>query len=69
MTPECSDGALSRRGCVLSLSISDDVCLLAHVGCLEFPHETGLILKCAAKFIMCSLSEPQLSPSLVLLTV
>ena len=20
-----------------------------HVGCLEFPHETGLILKCAAK--------------------
>ena len=22
-----------------------------HVGCLEFPHETGLILKCAAKFM------------------
>uniref|UniRef100_A0A8B9XBI1 Uncharacterized protein n=1 Tax=Bos mutus grunniens TaxID=30521 RepID=A0A8B9XBI1_BOSMU len=29
MTPERSDSARSRRGCVLSLSISDDVCLLA----------------------------------------
>ena len=34
-----------------------------HVGCLEFPHETGLILKCAAKFMKLFQTKQRNRPS------
>ena len=34
-----------------------------HVGCLEFPHETGLILKCAAKVMKLFQTKQRNRPS------
>ena len=34
-----------------------------HVGCLEFPHETGLILRCAAKVMKLFQTKQRNRPS------
>ena len=38
-----------------------------HVGCLEFPHETGLILRCAAKVMNSSRQSRGIDPPVVII--